>query len=388
MNMKKHIVFVGMYGVPYLRRAMDVRLAFFANLLAKKSKITIVNRYCFKDSKNEDIKLLEDIEVIELFKGRTNSSLLKLLFYFVWVVKEFFILYALNRRRKIDVLQVSSWHCFDFLCYKLIGLIISAKIVVQYVEYASAKPNRNIYSTINGYLSDKFGPILWDGAICISDFLKKHIETNFPKVKTIKIVPLCDFDFFDNITKAPVSSPFLLFCGSAAYFEIIRFVIQAYRQSKIHVSHRLVLVLSGSDKDINKVRDFASDIQIYTNLKYATLISYYKSSVALLIPLRDNIEDIARFPNKICEYLASKGLIITSANGEVLNYFHNENNALVASSYNIDSYARKMDWLVDNEKMIPLLKERAYILGRRFFDSCSYNDEINSFFQHFFPSEK
>lgn len=380
--MKHHIVFVGMYGVPFLRRAMDVRLAYFANLLSDNYKITIVNRHSLMDYATKcDIELSESIEILELSRIESQIKGLNVLLYLLSVIKEPFALFWLNRKEKIDVIHVSSWHFLDFLFYKLLSFFLNSKVVVQYVEYASSKPRRNIYSTINGYISDIWGPKFWDGAICISDYLETHVVTNFSKVKTIKIIPLCDFDFFANIKEIEGIPPYLLFCGSSAYSEIIEFIIHSYQKSKISISHKLILVLSGSEEKLEYFRNIDPNILLYSNLKYEVLVSYYKSASALLIPLRPNIEDIARFPNKICEYLASRGLIITTANGEILNYFNDEKDSLIAKSYSVDDYSGKLDWLDDNKDLIPILKEKAYSLGKEYFNSNSYDTEIIAFFE-------
>ena len=47
------------------------------------------------------------------------------------------------------------------------------------------------------------------------------------------------------------------------------------------------------------------------------------NSEALLIPLRNTIQDIARFPNKLSEYVGVSGLIITTDVGEIKDYFIN-----------------------------------------------------------------
>ena len=52
----------------------------------------------------------------------------------------------------------------------------------------------------------------------------------------------------------------------------------------------------------------------------------YKNATAHLIPLSNSIQDTARFPNKISEYLASAKPIITTDVGEIKHYFKDMDN--------------------------------------------------------------
>ena len=65
-----------------------------------------------------------------------------------------------------------------------------------------------------------------------------------------------------------------------------------------------------------------------------------------MIPLKNTIEDIARFPNKISEYTAAHGLIVTTNFGEVPYYFKDGDNAIVANECSVSSISHKLDELV------------------------------------------
>ena len=97
---------------------------------------------------------------------------------------------------------------------------------------------------------------------------------------------------------------------------------------------------------------------------------------ALLIPLTDSIQDKARFPQKISEYLASGNPIITTNFGEVPFYFHDQKNALVANEYDINEYAGKFDFIVENPDISMQIGRNGKLTGLKFFDYNSYGVEI------------
>ena len=64
-----------------------------------------------------------------------------------------------------------------------------------------------------------------------------------------------------------------------------------------------------------------NNIRLFSNISYDKLISLYKQCTAFVIPLRPNINDVARFPHKISEFCASGKPFISNNYGEVDVYF-------------------------------------------------------------------
>ena len=373
-----NICFVGLAGVPYSRRACDVRLYSFAIVFSRNHNITVLNRYsCIKDS--NDFPINNNIHIIEIIK-KNNIKKFNSFFFILSIFKEPFRLFSLNNRNKIDILHVYSGHFFDYIFYWLIGKIINAKIVYQYVEYRSGKPKKNLYHNINSYLCDNKGAMLWDGVITISSFLDNAAHKVSHNVISIKVPSICDFIAF-NVIESYHGEKYLLFCGSIGYLDIINLIVDSYRQSKLSSDVKLKLVLSGRLERVNAYKIENPDIDVYTDLKYYSLIGLYKGAIGLFIPLRNSIEDIARFPNKICEYVASHGMIITTNFGDVSDYFVDKETAIIAQDCNVPSLIEKLNWIFDNMDRVSFIKQNAYQLGLRVFDQYAYEEKLNNFLQ-------
>ena len=372
------IVFVGLGGVPFSNRATDVRLGAFADLFVDCGhEVEIINR--FSMVKNTKAKRYD---IYEPFRDFSPSNIIiRLLIYIVALFLEPLVIIKSHWKRKIDILFASTGHFADFVVYRLISWLIGAKLVNQYCEAQSSFEYRNIYHSINGYLVDNVSPKLWDGAVCISHYLESTCVRVNKNIKTTIVYPFCDFTLFDEC-KPRETSQYILFCGSIGYKETIDFILQSYRNSCIKSDVKLRMVLAGDKKEIHSFQANNSDVIVESGLSYNDLIRRYKEAFALLIPLRNNIRDIARFPNKTCEYCAARGVVVTTDVGEMSMVFKDLDNALVASNYAIEDYSEKLNWLgTHNSDAIRRLKENSYMTGLKYFSLRAYDSKMRFFLE-------
>lgn len=379
------IVFVGLAGVPYAGRACDSRLANTANLLAENATVEILNRY---SSLNKDvlsgIDLSDKVSCKEIIKPYKSNGLISILIYALSLLKEPFLIIKSNKHEKIDWLHLYTGHYIDFVIYKLIAKLIGAKIVYEYVEYRSEKSARGLYHKINNYLCDFHGAKLWDACIGISSYLIDTARRIKPSIPVIKVTPIADFDLFESTNKdIDLHDDYVMFCGHAGYFDVVKFIIDSFNASNISKCKKMLLVLGGDQEQVERVRKYDMNCIIKRKLPYDDLIALYKHAFALMIPLRNTIEDIARFPNKICEYTAAHGLIVTTKNGEIEHYFKNGDNAIVADEYTVSSVAYRLDEIESGIYDIDLIKRNAYKTGLDNFSVNAYKSSVYNFlFNH------
>lgn len=378
-----HIVFVGLSGIAKRTRACDVRLAFMANMLAKSYDITLLSRYaCKQKLVDTNVTLDERVVQTDIIRSLKTGRIVSSILFGFSIFIEFFVLLSLNRKKKINALYVYSGHYIDFLLYWFVSRLVGAKLVYDYVEYKSILETNSLYAKINNKLVDHRGAKLWDGVLPISEFLKeKALEIN-PNLICQKVTPLCDFKLYDSIdsSNAP-NEKYILYCGSIGYQDVAELIAGAYSKSKLVEKYKLVMVLSGNKNSISTFNSRYPDVSVVSALPYNDLIAYYKKAEALLIPLRNNIRDTARFPNKICEYLAARGIIITTNVGEIPHYFEDGINAIVAEEYSEAGLVEKFDKLALGWYDLESIHKEAYETGLKYFDSNSYQQPMTSFFR-------
>lgn len=377
-----YVVFVGLQGVPYLGRACDPRLANTANLLVEDGDVAIVNRYSSLRHKTmTGIELDDKVKSVEIIKRKNTGGLSSVLLFVLSILCEPFSLWKLYSQKKIDYLHIYSGHYFDFVLYKIFAKLIGAKIVYEYVEYRSEKMEHpNFYHRFNNRLCDFHGAKIWDSCIAISNFLEQKVKEVRKDIPVIKVTPFCDFALFSaNNDGVDVKEPYLMFCGSAGYFDVVRFIIDSYNSSIIKNSKKLLLVLSGSDAQLDRVLKYDENVIIKTKLPYNTLVAYYKHAYGLMIPLRNTTEDTARFPNKVCEYTAAQGLIITTCYGEMPYYFRNGENAIVADDCTVEAIAKRLDEIETGQYDVEQIRKNCYQTGLDNFSIGSYKNKLYNF---------
>ena len=377
-----HIVFVGLSGIAKRTRACDVRLAFMANMLVKSYNITLLSRYaCKQKLVDTNVVLDERIVQKDIIRSRNTGGIVSTLLFGFSIFIELFALLSLNRKKKINALYVYSGHYIDFLLYWLVSRLVGAKVVYDYVEYKSILETNSLYAKINNKLVDYKGARLWNGVLPISEFLKeKALEIN-PDLVYQKVTPLCDFKLYESIgTENAPDEKYILYCGSIGYQDVAELIADVYSKSRLTENYKLIMVLSGDKNAISSFNNKYPDVSVVSALPYNDLIAYYKKAVALLIPLRNNIRDTARFPNKICEYLAARGVLITTNVGEIPQYFKDGVNAIVADGYCVNELTKVFDKLALGEYDLDMMHKNAYETGLKYFDSVSYEQPMKEFF--------
>ena len=380
MKGKKFCVyFLGSSGFPYGFANIERQKLISKGLILAGANVTVLNRKGVHREKSkyiiETYGTFEEIDYIYLsgspYRSRSfiKRNWLKVYSYF----QELRTLTKAKKQLQLDAILFNARHFSSILYYYLVSKILNVPVLFNYVELNSAMENRrSISNRINDYLFENIGLRIIPLVLPISDFLKEYTLRKNKNSKCLKIPSLCNFDIFESVQESK-GDDYLLFCGSAAYLETIRFIIDSFSLST-NSNYYLYLILNGTKLDFEKISDIINNnpkkdrIKIFSGLSYEQLISYYKSAIALIIPLRPNLRDIARFPHKIGEYTASGRPIISNKIGEVSIYFKDNINAYIASNFDSNEYAEKFDLAIQDPKLSTELGNRGKDIGLEHFD--------------------
>lgn len=378
-----NILFIGLPGVPFLGRACDPRLASIANILNERMSVSILNRYSsLRQNKVSGISLSDGIITREIIARKNTGVLWSKILYVFSVIKEPFVVLSINKKDKIDFIHLYSGHYLDFVVSHILGRLIGAKVVYEYVEYRSGKSQKGLYHKVNSFLCDKIGAKLWDICIAISDYLIASATRINPTLPIIKVTPICDYQLFEtNRKNVDISREYIMFCGHAGYFDTVKLVIDSFFSSTICAERDLLLVLGGSDSQVERIKEYNKKCIIKQRIPYELLVAYYKHAYALMIPIHDSQEDIARFPNKICEYAAAHGLIVTTNYGEIKNYFKDGENAVIAGECSVEAISSCLDKVNNGSYDVERIKENCFKTGMKCFSIESYKEKLFGFLQ-------
>lgn len=304
------------------------------------------------------------------------------------LVNEFFYLRKLKKEGKIDAVILSTLNFNDSLRYRFYSLFIGFPIVLNLVEMATSLERRSsLSSRIGDWLMDKWLLKQFNGAMPISDHLYDYYSKVAPLKPIMKVPVICDYDIFKSVD-IKSSEPYFLYAASIQFKEVAKFILNAFQAMGNKDEVKLYLLISGKQKQ--QIELFKEEIyqmftkgnvKLFSNVPYEELMQLFTNAKALLIPLRPTIEDNARFPHKIGEYLATGNPVITTNVGEIRSYFESGKNALISEQYEIREFAEKMDFVLNHPLQAKEIGLKGKELGLNSFHYRFYGDKIKQFLE-------
>lgn len=297
-----------------------------------------------------------------------------------------------GRRKKIKSAILYTPGFAELVYYRIVSKLLGFSLVIQYVEHRSSIADRDSFFTkINDKLFDGYCASFCDGVIGISEFLMAEIRKKKPQLPMIKIPAICDFRDFEIIEAAKLDYKYFLYCGTINYTPVIDFVLAFFekvRDENLYNGKLMYIIGGNSPKNFAAIEaafknsKYSSDIILYKNMPYNNIIPLYKSADLLIIPLRNNIQDIARFPHKVSEYTASGRPLISSKIGELKYYFKDKESALLADDYDIDMYVDALRQMKQNNLSFDDIGRKGYEVGYNNFHYTSNVEGIKNFFNN------
>lgn len=380
-------VHVGISGFPFGSAAINKCLAVYQSLNQQGVDFLIINNKAVH-KKNVPVPIdksgvIEDIDYIytPYSPYKSDSFWVRRVSDISGRLNELRLLVSLAWKNEIDVMffYPNNGTFVELIYYRILSKLFRFPLICHYVEYRSSFKATKLHQRISDRLFDNYFMHFVDAVLPISEYLIDHLKKSGFGKPYLKIPPLADFSKFKK-QEIPVNEKYFLYVGTAAYMEAIGFITQAFDQME-EPGMELHMVVNGNEAQRRQVEQLvqamkkSASVKCFSNLTYDDLIQKYMHASALLIPLTNSVQDKARFPQKISEYLASGNPIITTNYGEVPFYFKNEVNALVASSYDTLEFAKKMDFVaIQPERSVQIGRE-GLTTGLRYFDYNSYAGE-------------
>ena len=379
------ILFCGLSGIPHKASASINRYMAIGQSLSSNNEVIFINRFpLFKEIELHSCELNIPFKVMDAtnIKYRPQSFIKRNFLKLTSFIFEYRLIRKINKEQKIDWLNIYTQYFGILLFYYFLSKIINFKTILHYVEFRSKVLSRNWLYRINDLLFDRFAVFLCDKIIPISTTLNSYILTLKHTASTLIIPPICDFKYFDSIKPEITQKRYFVFCASIFYEDVFLFIIESFLKLGNLEEINLHLVINGelTNETVKQLIESNNErIFVFSNLEYTKLIAKYKGSLAQLIPLRNSLQDSARFPQKICEFLASHRPIVTTGFGEVNHYFIDNLNAIVAKDYKINSYSKKMEWVLYHPDKLQTIADNSYVFGCNHFDIQSYASKIENF---------
>lgn len=380
------ILFCGLSGIPNKKSAPINRYMAIAQAMSVGNEIIFVNRLPLYDDIKEQTDENEQFKILDAtnYKYRPKSFVKRNLLRVTSFFREYLLIKKLDKEIKISWLNIYTQFFGICFFYVILSKIFRFKTILHYVEFRSEIKGRNLFFKLNDYLFDHYAVYLCDRILPISSFINNHTLELKPKAVTLVVPPICNFDYFNIIEPEVADKKYFVFCGSAGYEKVLLFIIESFLMIHKKYEINLQLVVNGKITNLAILQLIEANkdrILIYSGIEYNTLIAKYKGSLAQLIPLRNTIQDCARFPQKICEYLASRRPIVTTNFGEIPHYFIDSKDAVISDKFDTNSFSKKLEWVLENQEEIKVISENSYSLGLNLFNTKSYISRFEKFLE-------
>jgi len=382
-----NILYLGCSGFPYGLAEVQRILLISKALIAENAKVTVICSTGIHNKNNyPDLKRIGQHEGVNFIYSngtpyRNSNLILRNIVKPFAKILEFLTIYKIYKEDRIDAAIISSMNFRDLLIYRYISKILNFNTLLNLVEVnSSMSGQKGIKTKINNYLFDHYAIQLSDGILPISEYLINLIKNVDLKKPYLKIPVIVDLNRYIGV-EVNSEKQYFLYCGAAAYFEVILFIVDTFELIEDNEIY-LYLVINGVASHLSLIekRVFESDkrmfIRIFSKMTDKELTILYKSALALLIPLRSTIQDKARFPHKIGEYLASGRPMITTSMGEIPYYLEDMKNALIADNFNKKEFYSKMQFVINNPEQSAKIGSNGIFVAKTYFNYRNYGQKI------------
>lgn len=372
---KYNLIFIGAtQNYPHNISACNTKISLLSKYLIKSGNKTLIINSLLGSNKSEIIE--SDVkDLTDYYCFNKHKYLLKTVIYNIF---NLFLLLKENKlknKKNIIILDYDSYPFF--LLYVLFGRILGFKIGGIYHEYHISFETNNYLKKISNYLFDITFGYFVDFILPISEFLiKDSIKFNKP---IHKLPILADFLSLNNNSSFPLD--YYTYVGHADYSRAIDYLIDGV---SLNGNINLKLVLHGNENKINyyynrikKLKNY-DKFEIIKNLSSKDLFSLLSSSKCNIIPLfENNLQDKARFSQKIAEYISTGRPILANNFGEIPYYFTNNLNSFLLYDNNPENLSKKINEI--NNLSVDAINEvgvNGYLVGKKKFDA---KKNVNSF---------
>ena len=292
-------------------------------------------------------------------------------------------LWSMRRAGRLDVVYLWFWDPPPSLRQNAF-LTLLKLLRVPVVTELNERPWHLRQTLLDRWVSRLIGV---SGYVSISDYLTRWVRVEAARAgRSLEViqVPIV-VDVNEQVPAAyPSDEPLLVFAGSPAYDETVRFILAAMERVWEAVP-TCRLVVTGSNPSDPAARWIVAEaarlsaesrVSFPGYLTRSELLSLYGRAHALLIPLFDDVRSKSRFPTKIGEYLAAARPIVTTAVGEIPRFFEDQVNAVVCAPGDSVLYGEKIANLLRHPEIADSIGHRGRATAEAHFHYLLHSETL------------
>lgn len=268
----------------------------------------------------------------------------------------------------------------------LLGKLFRIPVIGNIMEF---KPAFASYVNLNSRLEWWLISSCCDAYFLISHFLMEHFgQVQDRMCLPVLIDTLDGSNFCDEIEKLQ-DPPLLLYTNSPAYTDLLFFCIDALKY--VHTEYKLVI--TGNYKNQEKIKKHIQSCGLEQKVSFSGFITdiemknFYRRSIALLVPLIDDIQHKARFPQKILQYMLYEKPVVTSNVGEIPYFFEDNVSVLIDSTNSPKGFGRKVSKILENHESAIRIGKNGAQTVHELFSTTVWGERIHTFIKQLDANE-
>jgi len=264
----------------------------------------------------------------------------------------------INRKDKvIAIISYSSLLQFQVFSVFL-SKLIKSKIILECSEHPLKDYQNSFLRKIAGkpkvYIESK----IYNGINCISQYLINFYEKRGVNQKKLFLVPsTVDPERFEIVHDSLLPFKYIAYCGSLTLQKDgVNILIESYNRIAVkYPDINLVLIgKEASEKEEILIKNLVTKLGLEKRIFFIGQISrervplYLINAIALALARPRSMQADAGFPSKLTEYLATGVPVVVTEVGEISVYLKDNKNAFIAEPDNIEAFADKLDFVLEN----------------------------------------
>ena len=294
------------------------------------------------------------------------------------------ILFIYTNRKKIsNIITYANYSIIDNFFYFFICKFLKIKIIYCIDEY----PWSVIYGTDN--IFDKFYINyfykLFDAFIIMTNkliiYYSNKTKKNVPIFHLPMTVDIKRFDFKANLFN---KNEYIAYCGGdkTGDKEGVDILVKAFNMichNFPNIKLYLIGIIHNSIYSLVDELQLKDKIEILGFIKYEQISEYLMNAKILCSARTDIIQNRANFPTKLGEFLSTGVPVITTNVGEVSNYLIDGINSFIVPPNDINSFAMKMNFVLQNPEIANEVGLRGKELAFKEFNYKNYIHKLKIF---------
>jgi glycosyltransferase involved in cell wall biosynthesis len=277
----------------------------------------------------------------------------KLLKYFKTII----LIRKINEEDKIVAINLWSnlflTHLFAWFLAKVFG----TKLVSECSEHPLSHHQFGRWKRFQGLVKLYFESRLYDGVLCISNYLIEYYKSKgLDEAKLFLVPSTVEPSRFLQRGESPLQNRYIGYFGSLTFSrDNLDLLINAFADiSVLHPEFHLVLGGFCTEKEKKEIEellhqlDVSKSVLLVDYLTREEIITYITHADILVMVRSRDLDSQASYPSKLTEFLATSKPVISVVVGEISDYLTDGVNAFLVEPENVDALAHKLTYVIDN----------------------------------------